>query len=69
MSPVGTPATSQRDPVTSGYGGKTGRHLLAMSSSQFEAAQAFRSAKLNYCTPFRWSQFLLNPQDARDFAS
>ena len=26
-------------------------------------------AKLNHCTPFRWSQFLLNPRGAREFAS
>jgi hypothetical protein len=69
MPPIGPIPEVPAPFVYVGYWGKTGRHLLAMSSSQFEAAQAFRSAKLNYCTPFRWSQFLLNPQDARDSAS
>jgi hypothetical protein len=33
------------------------------------ATLASRSAKLNHCAPFRWSQFLLNPHDARESAS
>src|SRR5580704_2753733 len=33
------------------------------------ATLASRRAKPNHCTPFRWSQFLLNPHDARESAS
>jgi CRP/FNR family cyclic AMP-dependent transcriptional regulator len=47
----------------------TARNLYTYYKADIYAAQAFRGAKLNYCTPFRWSQFLLNPQDARDSAS
>jgi hypothetical protein len=39
------------------------------SHSETWAPLASRSAKLNHCAPFRRSQFLLNPRDARESVS
>src|SRR5579864_5069920 len=50
------------------------KHLLGLNFTESDptetwATLASRSAKLNYCTPFRWSQFLFNWYDARESAS
>jgi hypothetical protein len=70
---VGTELKSLRATPVSGDWDEadlTGALLTALADpTRTYAAQVFRGTKLNHCTPFRGSQFILKPPDARDFAS